>query len=167
MSERSIDSSLIKKRFMTSSIRLLLIAAATLAIGSATAHNHNPEKRADHHEMMIEHKTDQMAKSLALNDVQRRAIHDLNRQRAEAFHAARHDSSLPIDQRQARFDEADSVYRTKLKSVLTPQQYDQWLADYNSAVMPRGKCARHDLRYKHSAEACCKGQCSTKTSTKQ
>lgn len=152
---------------MTPPFRFLLIAAATLAIGSVTAHNHNPEKSADHHHMMIEHKTDQMAKSLALNDVQRRAIHDLNRQRAEAFHAARHDSSLSIDQRQAQFDEADSIYRAKLKSVLTPQQYDQWLADYNSAVMPRGKCARHDLRYKHSAEACCKGQCSTKTSTKQ
>ncbi len=152
---------------MTSSIRFLLIATATLAIGSAAAHNHNPEKRADHHEMMIERKTDQMAKSLALNDVQRRAIHDLNRQRAEAFHAARHDSSLTVDQRQVRFDDADSVYRAKLKSILTPQQYGQWLAEYNSAVMPSGKCARHDLRYKHSAEACCKGQCTAKDSTKK
>lgn len=152
---------------MTSPIRFLLIAVATLAIGSADAHNHNPEKSAEHHQMMIERKTDQMAKSLALTDVQKRAIHDLNRQRAEAFHAARHDSSLTVDQRQARFDEADSLYRTKLKSVLTPQQYDQWQADYNSAVMPRGKNARHDKRYKHSADACCKGQCTPKDSTKK
>lgn len=150
---------------MTSPIRFLLIAAATLAINSVVAHNHNPEKSADHHQMMIERKTDQMAKSLALTDVQKRAIHDLNRQRAEAFHAIRHDSSLAADQRQARFDEADSLYRTKLKSVLTPLQYDQWQADYNSAVMPRGKNARHDRRYKCSADACCKSQCKTKDST--
>lgn len=150
---------------MTSPVRLLLIAAATFALGSAAAHNHNPEKSADHHEMMVERKTNQMAKSLALTDVQRRAIHDLNRQRAEAMHAVRHDASLTADQRQARFDEADSLYRAKLKSVLTPQQYDQWQADYNCAVMPRGKCARHDRRYRHSAEACCKGQCLPKDST--
>lgn len=152
---------------MTSPFRLLLIAVATLAFGSAAAHNHNPEKRAEHHEMMVERKTDQMAKSLALTDVQKRAIHDLNRQRAEAMHSARHDSSLTMDQRQARFDEADSTYRAKLKSVLTPQQYNQWQADYNSAVMPRGKCARHDKRYRHSAEACCKGQCPPKDSTRK
>lgn len=152
---------------MTTPIRIMLIATATIALGSAMAHNHNPEKRADHHEKMIEHKTDQMAKSLALTDVQKQAIHDLNRQRAEAMHATRHDTSLSMDQRQARFDEADSTYRTKLKSVLTPQQYDQWLADYNSAVMPRGKCAHHDKRYCQSADACCKGQCTTKDSTKK
>lgn len=152
---------------MTSPFHLLLIAVATLALGSTAAHENNPDKRADHHEMMIERKTDQMAKSLALTDVQKRAIHDLNRQRAEAMHSVRHDTSLSADQRQAHFDEADSTYRAKLKSVLTPQQYDQWLADYNSAVMPRGKCARHDRRYRRSAEACCKGQCISKDSTKK
>ncbi len=145
----------------------MLIAVATLAIGSTSAHNHNPEKRADHHEMMVKRKSDQMATSLALTDVQRHAIHDLNRQRAEALHSARHDTSLTTDQRQARFDETDSLYRSKLKSILTPQQYDKWLADYNSAVMPRGKCARHDRRYQHSAEACRKGQCTTKDSTQR
>ena len=152
---------------MTSPFHLLLIAVATLALGSTAAHENNPDKRADHHEMMIERKTDQMAKSLALTDVQKHAIHDLNRQRAEAMHSVRHDTSLTAEQRQARFDEADSTYRAKLKSVLTPQQYDQWLADYNSAVMPSGKSARHDKRYRRSAEACCKGQCISKDSTKK
>ena len=145
----------------------MLIAAAALAIGSASAHNHTPEKRAEHQQMMIERKTDQMAKSLALTDVQKRAIHELNRQRTETFHAARHDSSLTTEQRQAQFDEADSIYRAKLKSVLTPQQYEKWQADYNSAVVPHGKTARHDKRYRHSAEACCKGQCTSKDSTKK
>ena len=145
----------------------MLIAAAVLAIGSATAHNHNPEKSAEHQQLMIERKTAHMATSLALNDVQKRAILELNRQRAEAFHAARHDSSLTVEQRQARFDEADSIYRAKLKSVLTPQQYEKWQADYNSAVVPHGKNARHDKRYCHSADACCKGQCTPKDSTKK
>ena len=145
----------------------MLIAAAALAIGSATAHNHNPEKSAEHQQLMIERKTAHMATSLALNDVQKRAILELNRQRAEAFHAARHDSSLTVEQRQARFDEADSIYRAKLKSVLTPQQYEKWQADYNSAVVPHGKNARHDKRYYHSADACCKGQCTPKDSTKK
>ena len=145
----------------------MLIAAAVLAIGSATAHNHTPEKRAEHQQLMIERKTAHMATSLALTDVQKRAVHELNRQRAEAFHAARHDSSLTAEQRQARFDEADSIYRAKLKSVLTPQQYEKWQADYNSAVMPHGKNARHDKRYCHSADACCKGQCTPKDSTKK
>lgn len=152
---------------MTPPFRFLLIAAAVLAIGSTAAHNHNPERRAEHHQMMIERKTDQMAKSLALNDVQKRAIHELNRQRAEAFHATRHNSSFTAEQRQALFDEADSIYRAKLKSVLTPQQYEKWQADYNSAVMPHGKNARHDKRYCRSAEACCKGQCTPKDSTKK
>lgn len=152
---------------MTIPFHVMLIATATLAFGSATAHNHNPEKRADNHEMMIERKTNQMAKSLALTDVQKHAIHELNRQRAEEMHATRHDTSLSVDQRQARFDQTDSVYRSKLKSVLTPQQYDQWLANYNSAVMPHGKCARHDKRYRHSAEACRKGQCVPKKPAKK
>ena len=39
---------------MTSPFHLLLIAVATLALGSTAAHENNPDKRADHHEMMIE-----------------------------------------------------------------------------------------------------------------
>ena len=152
---------------MTTPTRFLMIAATLFAMYGAAAHNHNPEKCTDRHEMAAERRTNEMAKSLALTDVQKRAVHDLNRQRAEAFRAVRHDTSLTAEQRQARFDEADSTYRAKLKSVLTPQQYDQWLADYNSAVMPRGKSARHDRRYRHTAEACCKGQCISKDSTKK
>lgn len=138
---------------------MVLVAAATLTVGVATADNHNSEKRSDRHAMMAERKTDQMARSLALTDVQKRAVHELNRQRADAFHAARHNSSLTAEQRQAHFDEADSLYRSKLKSILTPQQYDQWQANYNSAVMPRGKNARMDGRYRSSADACSKGKC--------
>lgn len=152
---------------MTTPTRFLMIAATLFAMCGAAAHNHNPEKRTDRHEMVAERRTNEMAKSLALTDVQKRAVHDLNRQRAEAFRAVRHDTSLTAEQRQARFDEADDTYRSKLKTVLTPQQYDQWQANYNSAVLPRGKSARHDKRYRRSAEACCKGQCVAKDSTKK
>ena len=55
---------------MTPPFRFLLIAAAVLAIGSTAAHNHNPEKRTEHQQMMIERKTAHMTTSLALTDVQ-------------------------------------------------------------------------------------------------
>ena len=114
---------------MTTPTRFLMIAATLFALCGAAAHNHNPEKCTDRHEMAAERRTNEMAKSLALTDVQKRAVHDLNRQRAEAFRAVRHDTSLTAEQRQACFDEADDTYRTKLKTVLTPQQYDQcWSA---------------------------------------
>ena len=86
-----------------------MIAATLFAMCGAAAHNHNPEKRTDRHEMAAERRTNEMAKSLALTDVQKRAVHDLNRQRAEAFRAVRHDTSLTAEQRQARFDEADDT----------------------------------------------------------
>lgn len=151
---------------------ITLLAAALLTVGinssfahkSDTPHQHDSMRRERHTEH-LEKRGDEMAKRLSLTDVQHKALHELNKQRAEAFHLARHDSSLNAAQRQAQFDEVDSLYRTKLKSILTPQQYEQWQAEYNSAVMPRGKNARHDKRYKHSAEVCCKGQCSTKDST--
>lgn len=146
-----------------------LLAAALLTFGPNASYAHEGDDHHKHDSMRREHKTermdkrgDEMAKRLSLTEVQRKAVHELNKQRAEAFHLARHNSSLNAAQRQAQFDEVDSLYRIKLKSILTPQQYEQWQAEYNSAVMPRGKNARHDKRYKHSADACCKGQCTTK-----
>ncbi len=141
----------------------MLLCAAVVSLGCADAQNaqqgkHN-DKKIENREDRMRKKTDELAKTLSLTEVQKKAVVQLGKERAQAYRNAREDKSLDFDHRQARFNTADSIYNRKLKSVLTPQQYQKWQAECNSAVMPKGKTAKTDMRYGKAADKCKRGEC--------
>lgn len=148
---------------MTRTSRIILLFAAAVSLGCADAQNAAQEKRSDkkteNYEDRIQKKTDELSKTLSLTEVQKKAVHQLEKERAEAYRNARDNKSLDFTQKQTRINTADSIYSRKLKSVLTPQQYQKWQAECNSVVMPKGKTAKTDRRYRNAADKCKSGEC--------
>lgn len=110
------------------------MALCLLAGTGAFAQNQN--KGRMHREMptaeqMAQRKTDRMKEKLNLNEQQTKQVYEYNLQEVKEM------QSMHQQMRAARQAEAE-----KMKSILTPEQYEQWKQAQGPECRPRGREAR-------------------------
>ena len=111
------------------SLIVLLALGSLLALGPAARAQdqaNRPPARGQRGALMREH-FKKVAQELNLTDEQKSKVQAVFQQERQKLQALRADTSLTPDQRRAKVKEIRDEIGTKMKGILTTEQYDKWM----------------------------------------
>lgn len=134
---------MMKKRIFAAAMALCLMAGT--GVFAQSQNQQRMRREMPTVEQMAQRKTDRMKEKLNLTEEQTKQVYDYNLQEIKQM------QSMRQQMRAARQAEAE-----KMKAILTPAQYEQWIEAKGPQCSPRGREARKGRGQKG---ACCDKPC--------